>query len=223
MGELGHEPDTGPDLTGTMRRHRRPCRNTGIACQGLVRRTAALTRQERLVETMGNGPLSVVGTIVPVPGLDQFDSASFATLETYRVRQFECTVAGIPRQAALRPNDFDRLRSLRSRSVWKTGGGPGPIHSPRVKGARAFPLSSDRPRNVARSLRPRPSIGGPRQSRQTTRPPDTGASSAEARQTAFLCPAQRGGGGWRMTKPHGAVAAAPVAPATDGSAARRSA
>jgi hypothetical protein len=33
------------------------------------------------------------------------------------------------------------------------------------------------------------------------------------------CRARRGGGGWRMTKPLGAVAAAPVARATDGSAA----
>ena len=77
VGELGYVPDTGPDLTSTM---------SGIA--GLkgspVLKVKGWYDEQRLSPTKtgwwrpGAGPLSVVGTIVPVPGLDQLDSKNFA-------------------------------------------------------------------------------------------------------------------------------------------------
>ena len=77
VGELGPEPETGPDLTSTM---------SGIA--GLkgspVLKVKGWYDEQRLSPTKtgwwrpGAGPLSVVGTIVPVPGLDQLDSKNFA-------------------------------------------------------------------------------------------------------------------------------------------------
>ena len=107
VGELGHDPETGPDLTGTM---------GGIA--GLsgspVLKVKGWYDEQRLSPTKsgwwkpGKGPLSVVGTIVPVPGLDQLDVKSFHHLAAYRVRQFECTIGGIRQRAALRPNDSGR-------------------------------------------------------------------------------------------------------------------
>ena len=78
VGELGHQPDTGPDLTGTM---------DGIA--GLsgspVLKVKGWYDEQRLSPAKngwwkpGKGPLSVLGTIVPVPGLDRLDAASFAS------------------------------------------------------------------------------------------------------------------------------------------------
>jgi len=78
VGALGKVPETGPDLTGTM---------SGIA--GLsgspVLKVKGWYDEQRLSPakngwwTPGKGPLSVVGTIVPAPGLDQLDAASFAS------------------------------------------------------------------------------------------------------------------------------------------------
>jgi hypothetical protein len=84
VGELGHDPETGPELTAM----------AGIA--GLssavalspVLRVKGWYDEQRLSPTLrhwwkpGAGPRSVVGTIVPVPGLDQFDSIAFA--DTWR-------------------------------------------------------------------------------------------------------------------------------------------
>ena len=81
-GELGHQPDTGPDLTGTM---------NGIA--GLagspVLKVKGWSDEQRLSSTghwwnrlwpEPQVPRGVVGTIVPVPGLDRFDSNDFAKI-----------------------------------------------------------------------------------------------------------------------------------------------
>jgi len=79
VGELGHDPQTGPELTAM----------AGIA--GLssavtispVLRVKGWYDQQRLSPakqgwwTPGRGPRSVVGTIVPVPGLDKVDSTAF--------------------------------------------------------------------------------------------------------------------------------------------------
>jgi hypothetical protein len=76
VGELGHDPETGPDLTGTM---------DGIA--GLAGKPVLLVKgwydEQRLSPAKRHWwqhwkhPRSVVGTIVPVPGLNQLDSPNF--------------------------------------------------------------------------------------------------------------------------------------------------
>ena len=141
---MGHEPDTGPDLTATM---------GGIA--GLAGtptlRVKGWYDEQRLSPTKngwwkpGAGPLSVVGTIVPAPGLDQLDAASFArwqliayvnlsapSVEYYKKQLFvPMTPAGNVTTISLCMEDWGA-----------------PI-SPRAEGARAFPLRSARPRNVS--------------------------------------------------------------------------
>jgi hypothetical protein len=76
VGELGHPPETGPDLTSAM---------SGIpALAGKpVLRVKGWYDEQRLSPTEqdwwhpGAHPRPVVGTIVPVPGLDQLDATSF--------------------------------------------------------------------------------------------------------------------------------------------------
>jgi hypothetical protein len=88
-GELGRDPRTGPDLTGTM---------DGIAglSDSPVLKVKGWYDEQRLSPTKshwwkpGAGPRSVVGTIIPVPGLDPACSQKFRrNLAAYRVRQSE--------------------------------------------------------------------------------------------------------------------------------------
>jgi hypothetical protein len=78
VGELGHPPDTGPDLTSTM------SGVPGLAGEPVLR-VKGWYDQQRLSPTAahwwssGAGPTSVVGTIIPVPGLDRFDIGDFST------------------------------------------------------------------------------------------------------------------------------------------------
>src|SRR4029450_13163065 len=77
VGAMGHDPQTAPDVTATM---------SGIAglSDSPVLKVKGWYDEQRLSPTKSHwwkpkaGPRSVVGTIVPVPGLDQLDSDSFA-------------------------------------------------------------------------------------------------------------------------------------------------
>ena len=133
-GERGHDPDTGPGLTSTM---------SGIA--GLagtpVLQVKGWYDEQRLSPAKsgwwkpGKGPLSVVGTIVPVPGLDRLDAARFRQLAAYRVRQFECTVGGIRQGQRFVPmTPAGKVTTISF--CMEDWGGPNPL--PPVKGARTF-------------------------------------------------------------------------------------
>jgi hypothetical protein len=77
VGVMGHDPQTAPDVSATM---------SGIAglSDSPVLKVKGWYDEQRLSPTKSHwwkpkaGPRSVVGTIVPVPGLDQLDSDSFA-------------------------------------------------------------------------------------------------------------------------------------------------
>jgi len=80
VGELGHDPETGPELTAM-------AGIAGLSSAGSnspVLRVKGWYDEQRLSPAKpgwwkpGRGPRSVVGTIVPVPGLAQFESSTFA-------------------------------------------------------------------------------------------------------------------------------------------------
>jgi hypothetical protein len=72
---LGHEPETGPDLTDAMSPITTLAGKPVLSVKGWYDEQRLSPAKRALVATLEH-PRSVVGTIVPVPGLDQLNPAT---------------------------------------------------------------------------------------------------------------------------------------------------
>ena len=124
VGERGHDPETGPGLTGTM---------NGIP--GLagtpVLQVKGWYDEQRLSPTTsgwwkpGKGPLSVVGTVVPVPGLDKLDAASFSSWQLIAYVNLSAPSADYDKGQRFVPMTAGKVTTISfCREDW---GGPNPL------------------------------------------------------------------------------------------------
>ena len=79
VGESGHDPETGPDLTGTMSDMGDLSNSPVLKVKGWYdeQRLSPATHHRWKFSWQHWSPRSVVGTIVPAPGLDQLDATNF--------------------------------------------------------------------------------------------------------------------------------------------------